>query len=617
MDLDAGLRLFGHPSFRPGQREAIETLLEKRRLLLVAPTGGGKSLIYQLPAALLEGTTVVVSPLISLMHDQVAALEQRGVPATYLASTLDPAELRLRTARLADGAFKLAYVAPERLAFDGFRALLARLRCPLVAVDEAHCIAQWGHDFRPEYLQLGDLLGALPEARVIACTATATPVVRDEILQQLGLPPQTPQIVRGFARPELVLRAADVQGGRDRAARVDAQLEEAGGAAIVYAPTRRMTEEEAARLQQAGRRCEAYHAGLSGAERDRVQTAFMAGDLDVVVATNAFGMGLDRAAVRAVIHLGPPGSIEAYYQEVGRAGRDGQRAYGLLLSSAADLPRRRRLLEMPGNGDTAAPETVEHQWGLFLELMRWAEGGSCRHDAILRYFGDEAETLGGCGHCDNCRSIDEGEADPEETTLVVRKALSAVARVDRRYGLTLAAKLLRGADDVRLKRAGLDAVSTFGVLKDRPEGWLTKLLRRCVTAGWVSFTPGDRPMVYLTPEGREVMAGRVPARLVLPSRNEGVRGTRRGKRAVPDDIDLDEGQRALFEALRAHRLELSKREGVPPYVVASDRSLRDLATTCPRTPSQLMAVHGFGPTKTERYGPGFLAVVERHAPPLL
>ena len=331
LDLDAGLHRLGYAGFRPGQREAVERLLAVGRLLLVAPTGGGKSLVYQLPAVLLGGTTLVVSPLISLMQDQVRALESRGIAATYLASTLDPGEMRRRLAQLEAGRLAIAYVAPERLAYPGFRALLRRLACPLVAVDEAHCISEWGHDFRPEYLQLGTVLGELGAARVLACTATATPVVRDEILARLGLPADTPQIVQGFARPNLALRAAEVDGNRSRALWVDALLAEAlrrpgagVGAAIVYAATRREAESECARLAARGWNAAAYHAGLDGPRRDLVQRDFSEGRLEVVVATNAFGMGIDRADVRAVVHLSPPGSIEAYYQEVGRAGRDGQ-----------------------------------------------------------------------------------------------------------------------------------------------------------------------------------------------------------------------------------------------------------------------------------------------------
>jgi ATP-dependent DNA helicase RecQ len=625
-ELDAGLRRLGYEAFRPGQQEAIETLLEHGRLLLVAPTGGGKSLTYQLPASLLRGTTVVISPLVSLMHDQVEALTVRGVAATFLASTLDTAELRRRLARVARGTVRLVYVAPERLVTPWFQELLAGLDCPLVAVDEAHCISEWGHDFRPEYLEIGALLTRLRAPRVLACTATATPVVRDEIVARLGLPPDTPQIVRGFARPNLALRARDVGGGRERDRLVDAALAEAlgtpgaaGGRAIVYAPTRKGADAEASRLAARGWRAEAYHAGLPGATRERVQRGFAEGRLEIVVGTNAFGMGIDRPDVRAVVHLGPPGSLEAYYQEVGRAGRDGKEALGLLLTSPSDLALRRSLLERGGeDGQPPDPAVLEHKWGLFLELMRWADGGSCRHDAILRYFGDEAETLAGCGRCDVCLALDRGDADqdPDAVTLIVRKALSGVARLHERFGLGMVVRLVRGQEDPRLERAGLTRVPTFGNLREHSEEWLLRMLRRCVAAGWIGFSGGDRPVVRLTEEGRAVMKGGRPARILLPplARPSSEPAPRRpASLAAGQGDELDPAARALFEALRRHRLALAREAGVAPFVIASDRTLRDIARLRPRTLAELELAHGIGARKAERYGDGLLRVV-REAP---
>ncbi|MFI5306492.1 MAG: RecQ family ATP-dependent DNA helicase [Polyangiales bacterium] len=624
IDLDAGLHALGYERFRPGQREAIEGLLRGNKLLLVAPTGDGKSLAYQLPASLLPGTTLVISPLISLMADQVQALQTRGVAATYLASSLTADEARTRLARAAEGAYKLVYVAPERLALPGFSRLLSLLRCPLLVVDEAHCISEWGHDFRPEYLQIGGVISKLPHARVLACTATATPVVRDEILGRLGLPADTPQIVRGFARPNLALRALEIGSAREGQKALDALLQESigfpetqgRGAAIIYAPTRRRAEEAADRLRAQSGRVGLYHAGLGPEARTAAQRGFMQGELDVLCATNAFGMGVDRADVRAVVHLAPPGSIEAYYQEVGRAGRDGLPAWGLMLCSAQDLPLRRRLLELPVEGALPRPELIEHKWQLFLELMRWVEGGSCRHDAILRYFGDEHETLAGCGRCDVCERIEEQPADsPETVALVVRKALSGVARVHGRFGLTLAAKLLHGETEPRLVRSGLDTVRTFGALADWPEERIARLLRRCVTAGWVSFSGDDRPVVLLTESGVATMRGERPIRLLLPSaehrgRTAKAEGSRRARgRAAPDAAELDADAQRLFDALRAHRMALARTEGVPPYIIASDRSLRDLSTLRPRDERELLAVHGIGPAKAARYGAGFLQVV--------
>ena len=618
--VEEGLGALGFERFLPGQREAIDVLLDSGRLLLVAPTGGGKSLTYQLPASMLPGTTLVVSPLIALMNDQVRVLKERGVPATYLAGTLDGDEMRDRLGRLARGEYKLVYVAPERLVFDGFRATIAQIECPLVAVDEAHCISEWGHDFRPDYMRIGDLLEALPSARVLACTATATPIVRDEILERLGLPADTPQFVKGFARPNLAFHVHEVQGKPEARTRVDRLLRESlerpdggKGRAIVYSPTRKRTDEEADRLREVGWRSEAYHAGMNGEGRDRVQEAFAAGEVEVVVATNAFGMGIDRHDVRCIIHLAPPGSVEAYYQEAGRAGRDGEDAVCALLVSPGDMPLRRFLIESDTEGRILDENVVRHKWNLFLELMRWAEGGSCRHDTILRYFGDEEETLSGCGKCDVCLNMDDGNGESEDTATIVRKALCGVARVHGRFGIQVAAKLLGGVDDDRLDWSKLNATPTFGTLTDHSEDWILRLLRRCVTAGWVDFHGGQRPVVVVTEEGQDVIHERRPARLLLPpERTVKVASTsarRKGPGRDDDGSVLDGPATAIFEALRAWRLETARAAHVPPYVVASDRTLRDVASMGPANEDDLLQAHGIGPAKLEKYGSEILRVV--------
>ena len=377
--------------------------------------------------------------------------------------------------------------------------------------------------------------------------------------------------------------------------------------------TRAGAEEEAARLAAAGWKAVAYHAGMEREARAQAHRAFTSGEVEVVAATVAFGMGIDRPDVRAVVHLAPPASIEAYYQEVGRAGRDGAPAWGLMLLSPRDMPSRRRLLE---STEGITPEMLEHKWNLYLELMRWAEGGSCRHDAILRYFGDEAETLSGCGRCDVCRALAHGGADDDEAevTLVVRKALSGVARVQGHLGMHAVVQLLRGVHDERLARAGLEKTTTFGVLAEHPEEWLLKLLRRCVTAGWVEFSAGDRPVVRLSESGRAVMKAERPARLLLPPAGRRDRlvlqpKPARRKKSGLAAVILDHSDEQAFEALRRHRLDLARELGIPPFMIASDRTLRELASMRPRTTADLQAVYGLGPAKIDRFGRGFLDVL--------
>ncbi|HEY6464232.1 MAG TPA: ATP-dependent DNA helicase RecQ, partial [Polyangiaceae bacterium] len=503
-DLDEVLRSsFGLEAFRPWQREAIEAVIDgSGRVLVVAPTGGGKSLTYQVPAAVLPGTTLVLSPLVALMEDQVRALEARGVPATYLASTLDLEVRRNRESGMTRGQYKLVYAAPERLASEAFVATLGRCNIQLVAVDEAHCIAQWGHDFRPDYLRIGALLERLRPPRVLACTATATPQVRKEIREALKLGDGCHEVLRGFARPNLHLASRNVEGVNEARGEVFAALGSAlgearapRGAAIVYAATRRQTEQWAETLREKGWNAAAYHAGMGPQDRSDVANRFADRSLDVVTATNAFGMGIDRSDIRAVLHVQPPSSIEAYYQEVGRAGRDGAEAWGLLLCSGADIALRRRLVTSGIDGSPVPAALAERAWGLFRELLRYVDARTCRHDFILRYFGDEKETLGGCGHCDVCAGLEEREGEDgdgaasDEAARLVRMALSGVARARQRAGLLAIVEMLRGIDGEKTRRFGFTELSTFGLMKERSQTWVLDLLRALLTAGWIDLTP--------------------------------------------------------------------------------------------------------------------------------
>jgi ATP-dependent DNA helicase RecQ len=627
---------FGLSAFHGWQREAIDALLEgSSQVLLVAPTGGGKSLCYQLPAVVLEGTAVVICPLIALMEDQVRALSARGIAATFIASNLDFDERKRRFSALRSGAIKIVYVAPERLAFEGFSELMGNIELSLLAVDEAHCIVQWGHDFRPDYLRIGTLIDRLRPRRVIACTATATPASQREILHRLRFDEsRTKVILRGFARPNLELSVREVDGARDALETVDDALARAlgvpqgdrassrgrhAGGAIVYTATRRTSENIARQLAERGWKARAYHAGLPATERTSVQTAFANRSLPIVVATNAFGMGIDRPDVRTVVHAQPPSSIESYYQEVGRAGRDGAPASGLLMLAPGDVPLRRRLCELGSDGGPAAADQAERSWALFRELLRYVDASTCRHDFILRYFGDEAESLGGCGRCDVCRDIDRVmRDDPDRVakeTITIRQALAGVARARGRGGMQAVADMLRGKSSERVVRFEFDGLSTFGLLASQGHDDVMRLLRALIGAGFVDLTPGDFPTPILTALGARAMRSEEGLRLRIPRplavKTERAKSKRRARSGPKSETEPIAADSTLFEALRVHRATLASEAGVPAYVVAHDNTLVEIAARRPTNPKELEGIRGMGPVKIARYGEGFLGVVRR------
>ncbi len=618
-DLDRVLReRFRLEAFRPWQREAIEAVLgEPGRALVVAPTGGGKSLTYQLPATVLPGTTLVISPLVALMEDQVHALESRGIPSTFLAATLDNETRRAREWGMRQGRYKLVYVAPERLQYEGFLEACVHSRIALVAVDEAHCIAMWGHDFRPDYLRIGDLLARLQPPRLLACTATATRDVRKEIMERLGLTPEnTREVLRGFARPNLHLSAVVAQGPAEAREKVRAEITKAlgkparpRGAAIVYCATRKATEATAEDLRSRGWNALPYHAGMEATERSAVSAKFSAREVDVVAATNAFGMGIDRADIRLVVHSQPPASIEAYYQEVGRAGRDGAEAHGVLLCTGADIVLRRRLCQTGTDGRAVDPALAARSWRLFRDLLRYLDAGTCRHDFVLRYFGDEREVLGGCGHCDVCATLDDPMGIPDEgqepPTRVVRMALAGIARANQRGGVQAIAEMLRGADTARTQRFGFTRLSTYGLLRDHSQEWVVALMRGLLAAGWVDLTPTEHPVPVLTQSGWDVMRAGDPVRFRLPP---APRKTQRPTRVAPPTVEVTYDT-VLFERLRAHRNEIARQRGYPAYVIAFDRSLQEMASRRPQRLDDLVGITGFGPARVENYGEGFLSVL--------
>jgi ATP-dependent DNA helicase RecQ len=615
---------FGVPGLHTWQAEAIGALLGPAgRVLVVAPTGGGKSLCYQLPALLLGGTAIILSPLISLMEDQVRSLTSRGIAATFLASTLSAEERSRRIAGVRRGDYRLVYAAPERMV-DSTYSLVPPGRLSLLAVDEAHCVVQWGHDFRPDYLRIGELIARFRPPRVLACTATATLASRAAILQALSLDgPDTRVILRGFARPNLALDVTEVTGPKEARRQAERAVAEAigeasrpRGAAIVYAPTRKQTEQVAEHFVARGFRARPYHAGLDGDERARCSEAFQARQVDLVVATNAFGMGIDRPDVRLVVHTSPPSSIEAYYQEVGRGGRDGAPARGLLCFAPSDIALRKRLIEAGTDGSPSDAATQARLWGLFRDLLRFVDAQSCRHDFILRYFGDESESLGGCGRCDVCRDAQQAaDNDPtllERDTETVRMALAGAARARRRGGLSSVAEMLAGVGSDRVERFGFHELSTFGLLRERGYPGAMAVLRAAIAAGYLDVTTGDFPVPFLTRRGAEVMRGEAPNSVRLRPPPVGVRPTRSRaalKAATPAAPLSGEAARR-YEIVRSLRTRLARERKAPPYVVASELALRSLAQSPPRDLRALEELPGWGPQSVAKYGLLFLQALQ-------
>ncbi|MDH3404741.1 MAG: DNA helicase RecQ [Acidobacteriota bacterium] len=591
-------RVWGFREFLPLQREAMAAVLAGRDSLLVLPTGGGKSLCFQAPALLTEGLAVVVSPLISLMKDQVDGLAGQGVPAAFYNSSLDAGERAAVERALAGGALRLLYVAPERLAGDGsagFLDLLERAGVAFFAVDEAHCISQWGHAFRPEYRLLGGLRERFPEASVHAYTATATPRVRHDIVEQLRL--RDPEVLVGsFDRPNLTYR---VFPRSDLAARLKTVLaRHHGEGGIVYCNSRKQVESLAARLADWGSRAVAYHAGLDGDTRSRRQEAFAREEVDVVVATVAFGMGIDRSNVRFVVHAGAPRSIEHYQQETGRAGRDGLPAECVLFYSPADFAAWRGLLESGGEWD-------EHARRLLNAMQRFAAATRCRHRQLLEYFG---ETCAGsdCAACDWCLGELELVAEP---VVLAQKILSCVVRLEQRWGMGRLVDVLRGRGSDKITAAGHDRLSTFGLLAELSIGELRGYVDQLLDGGFLRQAGREYPVLQLTDQGAELLRGRAECRLYRQERPRKVKAKTAKRPAAAEDwagVDLE-----LFEALREVRLDIARERKVPPYVVFHDSVLRDMARYRPATPADLLEIRGVGEKKAQDPGPRFLDLIAR------
>lgn len=591
--LDTLHSVFGYRTFRPFQEQIVSRLIAGDSAFVLMPTGGGKSICYQLPALHRPGTAIVVSPLISLMKDQVDALQANGVRAAFYNSSLRSAEARQVLAQLHGGELDLLYVAPERLMSDGFLERLRQLPIALFAIDEAHCVSQWGHDFRPEYVQLGNLRQHFPEVPLIALTATADAQTRDDILQRLGLA-EAACFVAGFDRPNI--RYTVVEKSKPARQLMDFLVRQQQQSGIVYALSRKRVEEVAQRLQQAGLAAAPYHAGLGDEERRRVQEAFLRDDLQVVVATVAFGMGIDKSNVRFVVHYDLPKNIESYYQETGRAGRDGLPAEALLLFGYGDIAISRGLIEQGRN---------EKQKRIDLHklnsMVAFAEAQLCRRRVLLGYFGEQLEA--DCGNCDIC-------LDPPElydATEDARKALSCVYRVGQRFGAGHVIDVLRGAQNQRIRQLGHDRLSTYGIGRDQGQDAWGSLLRQLIHLGYLEQDVGNYSILRLTAAARPLLRGEEELRLARPRIR--VAGGKKPARKGAVDFQADP---ELFEALRALRKELAERDGVPPFVVFSDATLAEMASTRPADESALLEVNGVGRRKLERYGAAFLEIIRNH-----
>ncbi|MGP9568141.1 DNA helicase RecQ [Halomonas sp. AOP25-F1-15] len=583
--------VFGYDSFRGPQQAIIEHVIAGGDALVLMPTGGGKSLCYQIPALLREGTAIVVSPLIALMQDQVAALVQNGVRAAYLNSSLDYHEAVEVENRLRAGELDLLYVAPERLAMPRMQSLLEQTQVALFAIDEAHCVSQWGHDFRPEYRQLSQLHQRFPNVPRIALTATADVPTRGDIIEHLQLG-EAALYNSGFDRPNIRYHIAENQGNTREQLLRFIRENHSGEAGIVYCLSRRKVDDTAAWLERQGLTALPYHAGLPPEQRQHHQTRFLREDGVIVVATIAFGMGIDKPDVRFVAHLNLPKSIEAYYQETGRAGRDGLPADAWMAYGLQDVITLRQMQQDSSAHDHQ--KRIEQQ--KLDAMLGLCEIISCRRQALLHYFGDSLDEP--CGNCDNCLI-------PPETwnaTVAAQKALSCVYRTEQRFGVTYLVDVLLGKTNERITRFGHDKISTFGIGGDLSANEWKALFRQLIASGFLSVDMEGHGGIRLTENAKPVLRGEQPLTLRKPSKAKTARRGSKGASAT-------QGHGPLWEALRQHRKALAEAQGVPAYVIFHDATLAEMTEQKPQNLQALGAISGVGARKLEDYGEGFLTVI--------